>query len=158
MAACIVLASVLALWIPAAASAQSANDIGALGKEVARLHGQGKYVEAIPLAEQLLATKQRVLGKDHPASLRSVANLAELYRTQGRYAEAEALYYRTAVAQEWMLGNQHPDTLTSVNGMGVLCYVQGRYAEAKRLFPLIAAFGFVRQILGLGSLLLRPPC
>ncbi len=130
----VVLVAILALWFHATAGAQSAVDISALDKEVGQLFGQGRYVEALPLAERLLATKQRVLGKDDPASLRSVAKLADLYRTQGRYAEAEALYYRTVVAQEQVLGKEHPDTLTSIDGWGVLCYVQGRHAEAKRLF------------------------
>ena len=35
-----------------------------------------------------------MLGEEHPYTLSSVNNLAELYQAQGRYAEAESLYKR----------------------------------------------------------------
>jgi CHAT domain-containing protein len=58
-----------------------------------------------------LATSEKVLGPDHPATLISVNNLAELYRTQGRYGEAEPLYRRALATNEKVLGPEHPATL-----------------------------------------------
>jgi hypothetical protein len=42
----------------------------------------------------VLSMVERVLGPEHPDTLVSVNNLAELYRRQGRYTEAEPLYQR----------------------------------------------------------------
>ena len=44
--------------------------------------------EAITLLEQTLADRERVLGADHPDTLRTRNNLATAYRDAGRAAEA----------------------------------------------------------------------
>ena len=67
--------------------------------------------EAEPLFKRALEAKERVLGKDHPATLISVSNLATLYDDQGRYSEAEPLYKRALEASERVLGKEHPMTL-----------------------------------------------
>ena len=38
-----------------------------------------------------METRKRVLGEEHPDSLRNMANLALTYRSQGRWKEAEDL-------------------------------------------------------------------
>jgi len=43
----------------------------------------GRLAEAIPLHEQTLADRLRVLGADHPSTLMSRSNLAEAYRAAG---------------------------------------------------------------------------
>ena len=75
-----------------------------------------------------------MLGKEHPDTLRSVSNLAELYRAEGRLAEAEPLYKRALEGRERVLGKEHPDTLTSVNNLAELYRAEGRLAEAKPLY------------------------
>ena len=70
-----------------------------------------------------------MLGKEHPDTLGSVNNLAELYQVEGRYAEAEPLYKRALETQERVLGKEHPDTLGSVNNLAELYRVQGRYGK-----------------------------
>ncbi len=44
----------------------------------------GRTAEAIPLFEQTLAARERVLGPDHPDTLGSRNNLAAAYRAAGR--------------------------------------------------------------------------
>ena len=75
-----------------------------------------------------------MLGKEHPDTLASVNNLAELYRAQGRHAEAEPLFRRALEASERVLGKEHPDTLMSVNNLALLYQAQGHHAEAEPLF------------------------
>ena len=58
-----------------------------------------------------------MLGPEHPETLISVNNLAELYKAQGRYGEAEPLYKRALAASERALGPEHPDTLASVDNL-----------------------------------------
>ena len=64
--------------------ALSVNNLGVL------YQAQGRYSEAEPLYKRALAASERVLGPEHPDTLRSVNNLGVLYQAQGRYSEAEA--------------------------------------------------------------------
>ena len=84
--------------------------------------------------KRALEACERVLGKEHPDTLTSVNNLADLYQAQGRYGEAEPLYKRALEARERVLGKEHPDTLASVNNLAALYQAQGRYAEAEPLY------------------------
>ncbi len=59
-----------------------------LNREANELSKQGKYREAIPLAERALAIRKRLLGEEHPHVATSINNLAFLYSRQGRYTEA----------------------------------------------------------------------
>jgi hypothetical protein len=51
----------------------------------------GRTSEAIAILEPLLAAWERVLGAEHPDTLRTGSNLAAAYRSAGRDAEAAAL-------------------------------------------------------------------
>jgi len=128
--ACILIAAIA----PSTAQAQSADELAALNQQVERLHGQAKYAEAGALAEQVLATSERVLGPEHPGTLESVNNLAALYQAQGRYGEAEPLFKRALAARERVLGTEHPGTLTSVSNLARLYESQSRYDEAEPLY------------------------
>jgi hypothetical protein len=52
---------------------------------------QGRWKEAEELEVQVMETRERVLGEEHPDTLTSMANLAVTYRNQGRWDEAEKL-------------------------------------------------------------------
>ena len=53
------------------------------------LYQAGKYAEAIPLAQQVLAMREKVLGPDHPDVATVLNSFGILYDKEGRYAEAE---------------------------------------------------------------------
>jgi CHAT domain-containing protein/tetratricopeptide (TPR) repeat protein len=105
-----------------------------LTQQVIQLYQQGKYNEAIPLAEQALAIRKKVLGDNHPNTARSLNNLAGLYESQGRYSEAEPLYKQALAIKKQQLGDNHPSTATSLNNLAALYRVQGRYSEAEPLY------------------------
>ena len=84
--------------------------------------------------QHALATREKVLGPEHPQTLTSVNNLAVLYQAQGRYGEAEPLYRRALATKEKVLGPEHPETLTSINNLAALYKAQGRYGEAEPLY------------------------
>ncbi|MEJ2125812.1 MAG: tetratricopeptide repeat protein, partial [Alphaproteobacteria bacterium] len=119
---------------PDSALAKSTAELHILRDQIGNLRDKGKYTEAIPLAEKLLAVSGRILGKEHPDTLKSATTLALQYYKQGRYAEAEQFYKRALEASERVLGREDPDTLTVVNNLAFLYSEQGRYAEAETLY------------------------
>src|SRR5689334_626121 len=129
----IVMVIVLALVCASNAVAQKKDELAratALNQQVLQLYRQGRYADAIPLARQVLAIREKEFGTDHPSVANILSNLAVLYDGQGRYAEAEPLYKRSLTINEKALGPDHPDVATSLNYLGLLYYRQGRYAEA----------------------------
>jgi hypothetical protein len=52
---------------------------------------QGRWKEAEGLEVQVMESRKRLLGAEHPDTLTSMANLASMYRNQGQWKEAEGL-------------------------------------------------------------------
>jgi CHAT domain-containing protein len=96
-----------------------------LNQQSVQLYQQGKYAEAIPLAEKALAIREKVLGKEHPDVAQSLNNLAVLYKSQGNYSKAEPLLVRALAIREKVLGKEHPDVATSLNNLALLYWSQG---------------------------------
>ena len=80
-------------WFAYSAFAQSADlaDAKRLNDQLVQLYRQGKYAEAIPLAQRVLSIREKTLGPEHPDAATSLNNLAELYSAMGKYATAELL-------------------------------------------------------------------
>ena len=77
----------LMLAAPRAASGESgtiwdAVDVTALTRQVAELEKQGRYSEAVPLAERALVLQEKLVGPDHADVAGSLINLANLYVAQ----------------------------------------------------------------------------
>ena len=95
----------------------------------------GRAGEAIPLFEQVLADRQRVLGEEHRDTLSSWNNLASAYRAAGRFGEAIPLYEATLADGERVLGEEHPDTLNSRSNLASAFYqAAGRLGQAIPLY------------------------
>jgi hypothetical protein len=54
----------------------------------------------------------RLLGKEHPNTLASMLNLAQMLQAEGDLAGAERLYRLALEGRNRVLGADHPDTLT----------------------------------------------
>lgn len=67
--------------------------------------------QARQVGEPLLTDSVRVLGEDHPRTLRSRNNLASAYQAAGRVAEAIPLFEQALAGFERVLGEEHPDTV-----------------------------------------------
>ena len=80
-----------------------------------------------------LATRERVLGPEHPGVAHSLNDLAELYRAKGHYAEAEPLYQRALAIREKAFGPDDPDVATSLENYAGLLWKTGREDEAKEM-------------------------
>src|ERR1700726_2932420 len=59
-----------------------------LSRRIEELYQQGKYKEAIPLAEKLVVLRKRAKGDEDPDTATSLHNLAALYEDMGEYAKA----------------------------------------------------------------------
>src|SRR5262249_11236812 len=99
----------LALIISAAAClcalavrAQSAPE--APCDRVLELYRQGKYAEAVPIAERYVEMLKSRRSTMAPQYATAIDTLAALYRAQGRYAEAEPLYKQALAIDERALG------------------------------------------------------
>jgi CHAT domain-containing protein len=104
-----------------------------LEQEIVKLYGQGQYSAAIPLAERMLATREKVLGPEHVMVATGLNNLAELYREQSLYAQAEPLHRRALAIREKALGPEHPDVAWTLNNLALLHEAQGDFARAEPL-------------------------
>jgi CHAT domain-containing protein/Tfp pilus assembly protein PilF len=131
----LIATAVLALtfWFAPPSFAQS-SEVDELNKRVIELYQAGKYAEAIPLAQQVLAIRENTLGPNDSAVATALNNLALLYHAQGRYADAEMLYRRALAIREKVLAPDHPDVATALNNLALLYHAQGRYADAEPLF------------------------
>jgi tetratricopeptide (TPR) repeat protein len=89
-----------------------------LGKTLLDL---GEPNQAIELHARARATREKLLGADHPDTLTSTANLADAYRAAGKLEQALALYEQTLQRMRARLGPEHLGLLPVMNGLAD-CY------------------------------------
>lgn len=89
---------------------------------------------AVAPQAEALETRRRILGNDHPDTLRSAGEHAELLREQGKFAEAEPLFREAMEGRRRVVGDEHPDTLAAIGRMGSLLQAQGKLDEAELFF------------------------
>ena len=95
---------------------------------------KGEYDCALPLYQECLEKRKRILGDDHPDTLASINNLAALFRSKCEYDHALPLYEECLEKRKRMLGDDHPDTLWSQNAFAFVLFLQG---ECARALPLL---------------------
>ena len=94
---------------------------------------QGRFDVADPLHVKALELRRRVLGEEHPDTLRSMNDLAVLYFDQGLFDEAEPLYVKTLEVRRRVLGEEHPDTQRTRNNLLKLFKATGKLDQARPL-------------------------
>ena len=94
---------------------------------------QGRWKEAETLGIQVMETRKKVLGDEHPKTLTSIGNLALTYWNQGRWKEAETLEIQVMETRKKVLGDEHPETLTSIGNLASTYGNQSRWKEAETL-------------------------
>lgn len=94
---------------------------------------QGRFVEAETMFADLLPIQLRVLGKDHPSTLRTQHSLALAILNQGPewYGKAEHILQEVYRARLNVLEEMHEETLESYAWLAFSILVQGRRAEAE---------------------------
>ena len=93
----------------------------------------GKFREAERMYRQTLEPREKALGKEHPATLANMCNLALVLDNQGKYEEAEQMHRQTLELREKVLGREHPNTLDSMCNLALVLNNQGKYEEAEQM-------------------------
>jgi tetratricopeptide (TPR) repeat protein len=93
----------------------------------------GLHNKAELLQVQVMETRKKVLGAEHPDTLTSISNLASTYQNQGRWKEAELLQVQVMETRKKVLGAEHPSTLTIISNLALTYQDQGRWEEAEML-------------------------
>ncbi|RYP10705.1 hypothetical protein DL764_000495 [Monosporascus ibericus] len=107
---------------------------------------QGQWKDAENFQMQATELRREVLGKEHPDTLTSIANLALTYSNQGRWKEAESLEVQVMKKKRRVLGKEHPDTLTSMANLASTYSDQGRWKEAESLE--VQVMKIIKRVLG----------
>jgi len=81
----------------------------------------------------LLDVDRRVLGPEHPETLVSQFNLADVLLREGQVHEAGGLQRETLATRARVLGPENPDTLESQSNLAGILIREGHYAEAEKL-------------------------
>ena len=111
-----------------------------LMERVVALRNQGKYGEALPLAERVLALSEQAAQLDLPAEMKTTLVsgplnvLGELNRAVGDYARAESLLQRAIKLNEQLKGPEDVSVVPPLNNLATLYYETGEYDKAEPLF------------------------
>jgi tetratricopeptide (TPR) repeat protein len=124
------------------------DDPSALNQRVNQLIEQGKYQEAIPIAERAVEVAKHTLGPDHPKTADALNDLGFIFQKIGNYAKAEPLYQEALQIRQKVLGPEHPDTANSLNNLASLYWAMGEYVKAEPL--LKEALGIRQKVFGSG--------
>lgn len=96
------------------------------------LHGHGKYDEAQNIQRQVVQGYHEMLGmlgKDHPATLSAIHNLAWILEWTNA-PESAMLYRQVLQSSEKVLRKGHPATVNSMENLAILLWKKGELEEA----------------------------
>lgn len=129
------LAAGLALAITTSFAAPGLAQKGDLSAQSARinaLRSAGKYAEALPLAQAMVASLEKTSNnRDLAAALN---NLAQIYGDRGHDDQAEPLYKRAIALMEKGTGQGSVEIAPLLNNLAALYQRQSRFTEAEPLF------------------------
>ena len=120
--------------VPVLAQGDDLERIGPLSRKVVELYKEGKYDEAIPLAQEALSICEKRLGPDNPDTANILNSLATLYYSKCDFAQAKPLFQKALAIREKVLGPEHPDTANSLINLANLYSSMGDYAQAEPLY------------------------
>lgn len=131
MAWAVGLALAITILLATPALAQK-GDLAAQGARINALNQAGRYAEALPLAQAMVASLEKANdGRELSAALN---NLGQVHAGQGRDDLAEPVYKRAIALMEKSLGLDTGLIAPELNNLAALYQRQGRFAEAEPLF------------------------
>jgi tetratricopeptide (TPR) repeat protein len=127
-----------ALSSASAQSTQTAEEVD-LDHRSAQAYHAGRYAEALPLAQQLLASYERRLSPDDPKLAGMLYQVADVYRLLNRPDDAMALYKRALAIREHAFGPDDAYVGQVLSKMGITLLEDGRYVDAEPIFQRLIA-------------------
>jgi tetratricopeptide (TPR) repeat protein len=83
---------------------------------------------------ETLDIRRRVLGPEHPDTLKSMTNLGGLLTAEGQLPEAEKLNREAFNISRRVLGPENPDTLRAMHNLADTLSKLGNWSEAEKLW------------------------
>jgi eukaryotic-like serine/threonine-protein kinase len=96
-------------------------------------HKLGLYGQAQSLLSRAVDIRSRMLGPEHPETLKAKERMALLYVAQGRYAEAEKFDRELIETQRRVLGPEHRETLATLSELFWALDMLGRSKEGEKI-------------------------
>jgi TonB family protein len=111
-----------------------------LSAQVVDLYKEGKYDQALPLAQRALALRERALAPEDTAIADALANLAEIYMAKGKRKEAKTHFQRAITIRDKNPGSDNTGVVKLLERYVCLAAEAGQQDEVsevrKRLFKL----------------------
>ena len=98
------------------------------------LRGQSRFAEALPLAQQQFEGQRKLLGPDHPSTLRAQRDLGLTHYHLGHYREARAALEASLAGQRKQLGSDHPEVAGTLINLGLALADSGDLDAAEKAF------------------------
>jgi tetratricopeptide (TPR) repeat protein len=111
------------------------------------LHARSQLTQALPLYQQALTIREKVLGLNHPDTAASLGQLGVLYRTQGNFEQAERFQEQAMEIYLKTRGLKDRDTAFSLHNLAALYRIQHKYAKGESFAQ--QALDIRKEVLGL---------
>jgi non-specific serine/threonine protein kinase/serine/threonine-protein kinase len=93
----------------------------------------GLYTQAESLLSQSIDIRSRILGPEHPDTLKAREPMSSLFLERGRYREAEKFDRELIESERRVLGPDHRETLATLSNLFWTMDLLGRSQEGERL-------------------------
>lgn len=110
------------------------REITQLNRQFIQLYRQGRYTEAMNIANQVLELARRYFGEEHTEFASSLVNLAAIHQALGNYNEAEPLLKQALEIRKRVLSSDHLAVGTTLNNLAGLFEAKGDYRSAEPLY------------------------
>ncbi len=114
--------------------------------QVERLLNDGKFDEALAVAQPAVENAERIFGAESVQAATCLTSLAIAYRFKGDTATAEKLFQRCLAIREKLRGADHLETAESLSHLGALYQTLKKLEQAQPL--LERALALREQLLG----------
>ena len=112
-------------------SADALAEATQLSRTVVRLHAEGKFEEALPLAKRVLELREAALGADHETVQGARLNLAEVYTALKRYGDARKIVERLLKTHEQTVGPEDAGAALFLDKLAFLAFAQRDFGKAE---------------------------
>ena len=115
------------------------KEASTLTESVIKLFNQGKYDEALPLANRVLQIREKLLPRNDPQISSALNNLGEIYTAKKDYKAAIQVYLRMLQAHEEVFGKEDVNLTFTLDRLAVLHYAAGSFKETEAAYKRMLA-------------------